>query len=62
MKNTDAQRSCRRSSVISPSTQSVGSRCSQLATPWLNARTEKTLRPSTSVDSTFTEACHRAKV
>ena len=40
--------------VTSPSTHTVGSRSSHDAIPRLNARTEKTLRPSTSVASTFT--------
>ena len=39
VKKTLCQRSCRRSSQISPSTQTVGSRCSQEPTPRLNAET-----------------------
>jgi hypothetical protein len=40
VKKTLAQRCCRRSSVTSPSIQTVGSRASQSATPRLNAETE----------------------
>jgi hypothetical protein len=44
VKKTLCQRWWRFSSVTSPSTQTVGSRCSQVAIPRLNAETEKTLR------------------
>src|SRR5712691_481245 len=54
VKNTEAQRSCRRSSVTSPSTQTVGSRASHEATPRLKDATEKTLRSPYSTASTFT--------
>ena len=39
VKKTDCQRSCRRSSVSSPSTQIVGRRVSQSAIPRLNPET-----------------------
>ena len=39
VKKTDCQRALRRSSVTSPSTQTVGSRCSHSATPRLNDAT-----------------------
>jgi hypothetical protein len=39
VKNTEAQAAWRRSSVISPSTQTDGRRWSHVATPWLNAAT-----------------------
>ena len=40
VKKTDAQRCCRRSSVTSPSTQTVGRRASHAEMPRLNAATE----------------------
>src|SRR6476646_8652181 len=56
VKKTLCQRSCRRSSLISPSTHTVGSRCSHEPTPRLNAETVKTRRSPYSIASTFIEA------